>query len=154
MRTVTAVAGLAVLCAACSADNAQNFSGTISDAANRLRTSSNSETAVRLEPYAKAPYVLVIYPDFRTADDAAVLRQVNDRALALSQAGAAIAPTSEGLVSTIAVWQRGSLATFSRGFRRAAEAPKLLAIVKEDGGPIFVTLKKEAGDRVLITHLR
>jgi hypothetical protein len=154
MRAVTALAGVVVLCAACSADNAQNFSGTISDAANRLRASSNSETAVRLEPYTTTPYVLVIYPDFRTPEDEAVLRGINDKALAFSQAGAVIAPTSEGLLTTIAVWQRGSLATFSKGFRMAAEAPKALAIVKDNGGPTFATLKKEAGGRVLITALR
>ena len=147
------LAATAGLLAACSVNNAADFASTIVDGAKRLQGSTQTTTTVLCAPSAKRPYVLVIYPPVRNADDEKLLTEVAPKALELTPAGAALSPKAEGLTDTLAVWQKGSLATFSTGFRGVAQAKRVLAVVKENGEATDVTLQRE-GSSVYIVGVR
>jgi len=147
------VVPVVVLLAACSSNNADTFSDAIAAGASRLRDSGQTQTTVRLQPAARKPYVLAIYPPFRSAADEKFLDTIANQALELSHAGAAISPKAEGLLNTLVVWQQGELATFTGAFKSVAEAKQALGVVKPDGGATEVTLKRE-GTLVYITALR
>lgn len=150
---LTLLAATAPLLTACSGDNAGTVSAAIADGASRLKGSGQTQTTVRIQLPDPGPYVLVIYPPFRNAADEALLDKLAPGALELSQAGAAISPKSEGLVNTLVVWQKGKLATFNSGFRRAAEAKQALGVSKPGGGATEITLTRE-GAAVYITAIR
>lgn len=147
------LAAATVLLAACSADNAGTVSAAITDGANRLKGSAQTQTTVRVQLPAPGPYVLVVYPPFRSAADEKFLDTIAPAALEMSHAGAAISPKAEGLLNTIVVWQKGKLATFDAGFRSAAEAKQVLGVVKQDASPAEVTLSRQ-GSAVYITAIR
>ncbi len=147
------VVPVVVLIAACSSNNADTFSDAIVAGAGRLRDSGQTQTTVRLQPASRKPYVLAIYPPFRSAADEKFLDTIANQALELSHAGAAISPKAEGLLNTLVVWQQGELATFTGAFKSAAEAKQALGVVKPDGSAAEVTLKRE-GTSVYITALR
>jgi hypothetical protein len=148
-----AVAPVVVLLAACSSNNADTFSDAIVAGATRLRESSQTQTTVRWQPAARKPYVVAVYPPFRSAADEKFLDTIATQALELSHAGAAISPKSEGLLNTLVVWQQGELATFTGAFKSVAEAKQALGAVKRDGGAVEATLKRE-GTSVYIVALR
>ncbi len=147
------LAAATVLLTACSADNAGTVSAAITDAANRLKSSGQTQTTVRIQLPSPRPYVLVVYPPFRSAADEKFLDTIAPAALEMSQAGAAISPKAEGLLNTIVVWQRGKLATFDAGFRSAAGAKQVLGVVKQDASPAEVTLTRQGG-AVYITAIK
>jgi hypothetical protein len=142
-----------LLLAACGAKGADAFSDAIATGAGNLRSSGQTQTTVRWQPAERKPYVVAIYPPFRNAADEAFLDTIAKPALELSHAGAAISPKSEGLLNTVVVWQQGELATFTGAFKSAAEARQALGVVKQDGGPTEITLKRE-GSSVYVTALR
>jgi len=154
--TILAVAIMAVLApvlSSCSSDSAAKMAGDLAGAASRLRGSSERETVVRLEPARKAPYVMVIYPDIRTAADLKLLQEVGARTVAVSPGMTNLAPTLEGFAGVLVVWQKGSLVKFAKSFRSVAQAQKVLIADKPDGSPTLVTLKKE-GLEVWITGVQ
>ena len=150
---LTLLAATAPLLSACSSDNAGSVSAAIVDGANRLKGSGQTQTTVRVQLPDPGPYVLVVYPPFRNADDEAFLDKLAPTALELSHAGAAISPKSEGLVNTLVVWQKGQLATFSASFRGAAEAKQALGVSKPGGGATEITLTRTGGS-VYITAVK
>ena len=141
------------LLSACSSDSAATVSDAIVDGANRLKGSSQTQTTVRIQLATGIPYVLVVYPPFRSAEDEKFLETIAPAALEMSHAGAAISPKSEGLLNTLVVWQKGKLATFSGGFRSAAEAKQALGVAKPGGGAAELTLTRIGGS-VYITAIR
>ncbi len=143
----------AVLLAACGAKNADSISDAIVDGAAKLRSSGQTTTTVRWQPAARKPYVVAIYPPFRTAVDEAFLDTIDKEAVDLSHAGAAISPKAEGLLNTVVVWQQGELATFTGAFKSSAEPRQVLGAVKKDGGATEITLKRE-GSTVYVTAMR
>jgi hypothetical protein len=145
---VVAVSGLA----ACSAEKASNVANVIVDGAKRLKNSGQTQLTVRYQPPDKKPYVLVIYPPVRTREDEVTLERIAPEALAISQAGAALSPKAEGFSDTVALWRKGSLATFSTACRGLAEAPIVLAVAKDKGGPTSITLNRE-DNKILIVEL-
>jgi hypothetical protein len=154
--TIFAVAIMAVVApvlSSCSTDSAAKMAGDLAGAASRLRGSSERETVVRLEPASSAPYVLVIYPDIRTAADLRVLQEIGPKTEAVSPGGAKLAPTLEGFSGVLVVWQKGSLVKFAKSFRSVAQAQKVLVADKPDGSPTLVTLKKE-GLEVWVTGVQ
>jgi hypothetical protein len=155
-RTIVALAVLVAatsLLSSCSSDSAAVMSSTLAGAASRLRGSTEKETVVRLEPARQTPYVIVIYPDLRTAADLKVLQELGPKTEAVSPGGAKLAPTLEGFAGELVVWQKGSLVKFSKSFRSVAQAQKVLFAEKPDGSPTLVTLKKE-GLEVWITSVQ
>ncbi len=141
------------LLTACSSDNAGTVSAAITDGASRLKSSAQTQTTVLVQLPSAEPYVLVVYPPFRSAADEKFLETIAPAALEMSQAGAAISPKAEGLLNTLVVWQRGKLATFSKGFRSAAEAKHALGVVKPGGGTAEITLARQ-GTAVYITAIK
>jgi hypothetical protein len=141
------------LLAGCSAENADSVSKVIVDGAKRLSSSGQTQLTVRYQPPDTNPYVLVIYPVVRSAEDEAVLERIAPKALAVSQAGAVLSPKAGGFSNTLAVWRQGALATFSMSFRGVAEAPMVLAVSKKKGGPTDIALNRE-GSKVFIVELR
>jgi hypothetical protein len=137
---------------ACSAENASSVSGVIVDGAKRLRSSGQTQLTIRYQPADTKPYVIVVYPAVRSAEDEAELQRIAPKALAVSQAGAALSPKSEGFTDTVALWRKGALATFSTSGRGVAEALMVLAVAKDKGGPTDITLNRE-GDKVYILEL-
>ena len=150
---LTLLAVTAPLLSACSSDNAGSVSTAIADGANRLRSSGQTQTTVRIQLPSAGPYVLVVYPPFRSAADEKFLDTIAPAALEMSHAGAAISPKAEGLLNTIVVWQKGKLATFDAGFRSAAEAKQVLGVVKPGGGTAEITLARQ-GAVVYITAIK
>ena len=144
---------LATMLAGCSSDNAATCANAIAAAAGRLKDSTQASLVVRLDLGVRKPYVVVIYPPFRTKADEAVLDQFVARAAAVSYGGAAISPKAEGFANTLVVWQQGALATFNASFRSAAEAPHVIGVAKDDGSPAEVTLTRQGG-QVYITAIR
>jgi hypothetical protein len=124
----------------------------IVDGAKRLRSSGQTQLTIRYQPPDTKPYVIVVYPAVRSAEDEAELERIAPKALAVSQAGAALSPKSEGFTDTVALWRKGALATFSTSGRGVAEALMVLAVAKEKGGPTDITLNRE-GDKVYILEL-
>ena len=116
-----------LLLGACSDNNADSLSDAIVAGAGRLRSSGQTQTFVRWQPSAAKPYVVAVYPPFRSPADEKFLDTIANRTLELSHAGAAISPKSEGFLNTV--------------------------VVKPDGSAIEVTLKRE-GASVYITALR
>ena len=141
-----------VVLTACSAENASSVSSVIVDGAKRLRSSGQTQLTIRYQPPDTKPYVIVVYPAVRSAEDEAELERIAPKALAVSQAGAALSPKSEGFTDTVALWRKGALATFSTSGRGVAEALMVLAVAKEKGGPTDITLNRE-GDKVYILEL-
>ncbi|MFI5142500.1 MAG: hypothetical protein ACHQQS_14225 [Thermoanaerobaculales bacterium] len=139
--------------AACNSDNAASCASVISDGAKRLKSSALTSLSVRLDLGARKPYVVVIYPPFRTKADELLLDAVVPSAAAVSYGGAVISPKAEGFSNTLVVWQRGALATFNASFRDVAEAQSVLAVAKDDGSPAEVTLTKKGG-QIYITVIR
>jgi len=139
--------------ASCSSDNAATCSGAIADGAKRLKDSSLTSLSVRLDLGSRKPYVVVIYPPFRSKTDELLLDAIVPSATAISYGGAAISPKAEGFSNTLVVWQQGALATFSASFRDVAEAQSVLAVAKSDGSPAEVTLTKKGGE-IYITGIR
>jgi hypothetical protein len=150
---VSLIVAVAPWLSSCSSDSAAKMSGDLAGAASRLRGSTEHETVVRLEPVRKAPYVLVIYPDIRTAADIKLLQELIPKTEAVSPGGAKLAPTLEGFSGVLVVWQKGSLVKFSKSFRSVAQAQRVLVAEKPDGSPTLVTLKKE-GLEVWITGVQ
>ncbi len=148
--TVLAVAVVAL--AACGTEDASKISSVIIKGAEQLKSSGKPQISVRYQPPDTKPYVIVIYPAVRTADDEATLERIAPKALAVSQAGAALSPKAEGFSDSIALWRRGALATFSTSCRGVAEALMVVAVAKEKGGPTDITLNRE-GDKVYIVEL-
>jgi hypothetical protein len=144
--------GLLVLSACGGAEDASKVSSVIVNGANRLRSSGQTQLTVRYQPPDTQPYVIVIYPAVRTPDDEATLEQIAPKALAVSHAGAALSPKAEGFSDTLALWRRGSLATFSTSCRGVAEALMVVAVAKEKGGPTDITLNRE-GSKIYIVEL-
>ncbi len=142
-----------LLLASCGSKNADVFSDAIVAGANRLRDSGQTQTTVRCQPASRKPYVVAVYPPFRSAADEKFLDTIANQAIELSHAGAAISPKAEGLLNTLVVWQQGELATFTGAFKSAAEAKQALGAVKPDGSATEITLKRE-GTSVYITALR
>jgi len=142
-----------LLLAACGAKSADTFSDAIVAGAASLRSSGQTVTTVRWQPAVRKPYVVAVYPPFRTAADETFLDTIDKEALALSHAGAAISPKAEGLLNTVVVWQQGELATFTGAFKSAAEARQVLGVVKKDSGATEITLKRE-GSTVYVTAMR
>ncbi len=153
MFALTLLAATAPLLSACSSDNAGSVSAAIADGANRLKGSGQTQTTVRIQLPSPGPYVLVVYPPFRSAADEKFLDTIAPAALEMSQAGAAISPKAEGLLNTIVVWQKGKLATFDAGFRSAAGAKQVFGVVKQDASPAEVTLTRQGG-AVYITAIK
>jgi hypothetical protein len=141
------------LLAACGAENADSVSKVIVDGAKRLASSGQTQLTVRYQPPDTKPYVVVIYPIVRSAEDEAALERIAPKALAVSQAGAALSPKAQGFSNTLAVWRQGELATFTTAFRGIAEAPMVLAVSKNKGGPTDIALNRE-GSKVFIVELR
>jgi hypothetical protein len=139
--------------AACSSNNAASCASAISDGAKRLKSSALTSLSVRLDLGVRKPYVVAIYPPFRSKADELVLDSIVPNAAAVSYGGAAISPKAEGFSNTLVVWQQGALATFSAAFRSDAEAQSVLAVAKDDGSPAEVTLTKKGG-QVYITGIR
>lgn len=137
---------------ACAAEDALKVSNVIVKGANRLRSSGQTQLTVRYQPPDTNPYVIVIYPAVRTADDEAALEKIAPKALAVSQAGAVLSPKSEGFSDTLALWRRGALATFSTSCRGVAEALMVVAVAKDKGGPTDITLNRE-GNKIYIVGL-
>jgi hypothetical protein len=153
LSAVLIVAVMAPLLSSCSSDSAAKMAGDLAGAASRLRGSSERETVVRLEPAGQAPYVMIIYPDLRTAADLKLLQEMIPKTEAVSPGGAKLAPTLEGFSGVLVVWQKGSLVKFAKSFRSVAQAQKVLVADKPDGTPTLVTLKKE-GLEVWITGVQ
>ncbi|HLE59967.1 MAG TPA: hypothetical protein VI700_00380 [Thermoanaerobaculaceae bacterium] len=109
-------------------------------------------TACSAENASSVSGVIVVYPAVRTTEDEAELERIAPKALAISQAGAALSPKAEGFSDTLALWRQGSLATFSTSGRGVAEALMVLAVAKDKGGPTDITLNRE-GDKVYIVEL-
>ncbi|HVN75595.1 MAG TPA: hypothetical protein VMT19_04705 [Thermoanaerobaculaceae bacterium] len=151
--TFISVLPVALLLSACSSNNADTFSDAIAAGASRLRSSGQTQTTVRCTPSTKKPYVVAIYPPFRSAEDEKFLDTIAPQALELSHAGAAISPKADGLLNTLVVWQQGELATFTGAFKSAAEAKQALGVYKPDGSAAEITLKREGG-AVYITAIR
>ena len=150
---VSALLPLAVLVfSACGAEDASTISGVIVNGASRLRSSGQTQLTVRYQPPDTNPYVIVIYPAVRTAEDEAALEKIAPKALAVSQAGAVLSPKAEGFSDTLALWRRGALATFSTSCRGSAEALMVVAVAKDKGGPTDITLNRE-GDKIYIVGL-
>jgi hypothetical protein len=131
---------------ACGSDSAVVFSDEIASAASRLASSTATETTVRIQPPNKAPYMVIIYPDGRSDEDKELLKALVDTAAQFAPRGAPMVPTLDGLRGTLVVWQKGSLVRYSKGFRSAAEAKKVLVAIKEDGSGSTVTLQRHGGD--------
>jgi hypothetical protein len=145
--------GLAVVVmAGCGAESAAKVSSVIANGAKRLRSSGQTQLIVRYRPPDSKPYVIVVYPAQRTADDEAELAKIAPKALEISQAGAALSPMAQGFSDSVALWRKGALATFSTSNRGVAEALMVLAVAKENGGPMDITLNRE-GDKVYIVDL-
>jgi hypothetical protein len=145
--------GLAVVVlAACGAENAAKVSSVIVNGAKRLRSSGQTQLIVRYQPPDGKPYVIVVYPVKRTAEDEAELAKIAPKALEISQAGAALSPMAQGFSDSVALWRKGALATFSTSNRGFAEALMVLAVAKDTGGPTDITLNRE-GDKVYIVDL-
>lgn len=142
-----------LLLAACGSKGADAFSDAIVAGAANLRSSGQTQTTVRWQPADRKPYVVAIYPPFRTAVDEAFLDTIANQALELSHAGAAISPKAEGLLNTVVVWQQGKLATFTGAFKSSAEARQVFGVFKPDGGATDITLKRE-GSTVYVTAMR
>jgi hypothetical protein len=134
---------------ACSSDSAAVFSDEIASAASRLASSTASETTVRIQPPSKAPYMVIIYPDTRTDEDKELLKALAEQAAAFSPKGAPMLPVLDGLRGTLVVWQKGSLVRYSKAFRSAAEAKKVLVTIKEDGSGSSVILKRQGADVII-----
>jgi hypothetical protein len=141
------------LLSACGAEDSGKVTAVIVDGAKRLKSSGQTELTVKYQPPDTMPYVLVIYPAVRTPDDEAALERIAPKAKAISQAGAALSPKSEGFTNTIALWRKGALATFDTSCRGTAEAAMVLAVAKDRGGPTEITLSR-AGPTVYIVALR
>jgi hypothetical protein len=137
---------------ACGAEDASKVSGVIANGAKRLRSSGQAQLTVRYQPPDTNPYVIVVYPVVRTPEDEAILERIAPRALAISQAGAALSPKAEGFTDTVALWRKGALATFNTSCRGVAEALMVVAVAKTKGGPTDITLNRE-GDKVYIVEL-
>jgi hypothetical protein len=153
LPVVSILLGLAVaVLAACGAEDAAKVSGVIVDGAKRLKSSGQTQLTVRYQPPDTKPYVIVVYPAVRTAEDEAELEKIAPRAMAISQAGAALSPKAEGFSDTLALWRLGSLATFTTSCRGVAEALMVVAVAKNKGGPTDVTLNRE-GDKIYIVGL-
>jgi hypothetical protein len=150
---LTLLATTLPLLSACSSDRAASVSDAIVDGASRLKSSGQTQTTVRVQLPTGTPYVLIVYPPFRSAADEKFLETIAPAALEMSHAGAAISPKAEGLVNTLVVWQKGKLATFSGAFRSAAEAKQALGVVKEGGGAAEITLPRVGGS-VYITAVK
>ena len=58
---------------ACSSDNAATCSSAIADGAKRLKDSALTSLSMRLDLGARKPYVVVIYPPFRSKADELLL---------------------------------------------------------------------------------
>lgn len=158
MRRLSSLAPLSLLPMvlllwACSSNNADSVSDAIVAGADRLRGSGQTQTTVRWQPSDRKPYVVAIYPPFRTAADQEFLETIANQALEISHAGAAISPKAEGFLNTVVVWQQGALATFTGAFRSAAQAKQALGVFKPDGSSTEITLKREGG-AVYITAVR
>jgi hypothetical protein len=141
------------LLSGCGAENAGKVTSVIVDGAKRLKSSGQTELTVRYQPPDTKPYVLVIYPAVRTPDDEAALERIAPKAKAISQAGAALSPKSEGFANTVALWRLGALATFDTSCRGFAEAAMVLAVAKDKGGATDITLSR-AGTTIYIVGLR
>jgi hypothetical protein len=141
-----------LLLSACGKEDASNVSSVIAAGAARLRSSGQTQLSVRYQPPDAKPYVIVVYPAVRTADDEAALDRIAPKALEVSHAGAALSPKAEGFSDTIALWRRGDLATFSTACRGVAEALMVVAVAKERGGATDITLNRE-GDKVYIVEM-
>jgi hypothetical protein len=137
---------------ACGAEDASKVSTVIMNGASRLRSSGQDQLTVRYQPADMKPYVIVIYPAVRTPDDEATLERIAPKALAVSQAGAALSPKAEGFSNTVALWRHGALATFSTSCRGAVEALMVVAVAKDKGGPTDITLNRE-GEKVYVVDL-
>jgi hypothetical protein len=142
----------AAILAACSAENASNVSDVIVAGAKRLKSSGQTQLTIRYQPPDTKPYVIVVYPAVRTPEDEASLERIAPKALAISQAGAALSPKAEGFTDTVVLWRKGALATFSTSGRGVAEALMVLAVAKDKGGPTDITLNRE-GDKVYIVEV-
>jgi hypothetical protein len=138
--------------AACGTEDASRVSSVIVNGAERLKSSGQTQLTVRYQPPDSKPYVIVVYPAVRAPEDAATLDALAPKALAISQAGAALSPKAEGFSDTVALWRRGALATFSRSCRGIAEALMVVGVAKDRGGPTDITLNRE-GDKVYIVDL-
>lgn len=141
------------LLSGCGVETAGKVSTVIVDGAKRLKSSGKTDLTVRYQPPDSKPYVLVVYPVERTADDEATLERIAPKALAISQAGAVLSPKSEGFTNSVALWRRGALATFDTSFRGVAEAAMVLTVAKDKGGPTDITLTRDA-NKVYIVGLR
>lgn len=141
-----------VVLSACGAEDASKVSSVIMNGAQRLKASSQAQLTVRYQPPDTNPYVIVVYPAVRTPEDEAALERIAPKALAISQAGAALSPKAEGFSNTVALWRRGALATFSTSCRGVAEALMVVGVAKEKGGPTDITLNRE-GDKIYIVEL-
>lgn len=137
---------------ACGAEDASKVSSVIVNGAKRLRSSGQTQLTVRYQPPDTRPYVIVVYPAVRTPEDEAELERIAPKALAVSQAGAALSPKAEGFSDTVALWRKGDLATFNMSCRGVAEALMVVAVAKEKGGPTDITLNRE-GDKIYIVGL-
>jgi hypothetical protein len=152
VRIVTLVSLAFLVLSACGTEDASKVSSVIVNGANRLKSSGQDQLTVRYQPPDMKPYVIVIYPAVRTADDEATLERIAPKALAVSQAGAALSPKAEGFSDTVAFWRYGALATFNTSCRGVAEALMVVAVAKEGGGPTDITLNRE-GDKIYIVDL-
>jgi hypothetical protein len=141
-----------VVLSACGAEDASKVSSVIVNGAQRLKASSQAQLTVRYQPPDTNPYVIVVYPAVRTPEDEAALERIAPKALAISQAGAALSPKAEGFSDTVALWRQGALATFSTSCRGVAEALMVVGVAKEKGGPTDITLNRE-GDKIYIVEL-
>jgi hypothetical protein len=112
-----------------------------------------TQATVSYAPSDRLPYVLVIYPSVRNEADERLLDEVAPKAAELGPAGAGVSPKSPGLTNTVALWRRGSLATFAGSYVSAAKAARLLAVVKLDGGPTEIVLSR-FGSEVQIIQIR
>jgi hypothetical protein len=148
----TVLALAVVVLTACGAENASKVSSVIVDGAKRLRSSGQTQLSIRYQPPDTKPYVIVVYPAVRTAEDEVELEKIAPEALAISQAGAVLSPKAEGFSDAVALWRKGALATFSTSNRGIAEALMVLAVAKDKGGPTDITLNRE-GDKVYIVDL-
>lgn len=149
-----ALAGVALagILSGCGGDSASKISSCIEAGAKQLRSSSSRELTIACLPDKRVPYMAIVYPDVRSAQDTAILKENIDKAMALGPGGAGLSPVLEGFAGTLVVWQRGSMVKFNKSFRKVAQARQVLVVEKPDGAATTVTLKKEGLD-VYITGL-
>lgn len=151
-KAVLAGVALAGVLSGCGGNSASKISSCIEAGAKQLRSGSSRELTISCQPEKRIPYMFIVYPDVRSAQDTDLLKQNIDKAMALGPGGAGLSPVLEGFAGTLVVWQRGSMVKFDNGFRKVAQARQVFVVEKPDGAATTVTLKKEGLD-VFITGL-